>query len=133
MSPKSDDIYLLDGGGMNALYSGYPTPLGGGKKFEESCIWKEEVTMENENTIRRLKTVEGHLRGVIRMVEEDAYCIDVIRQIQAIEAALNKVSSKILEEHLNSCVTTAIQGNDKKERERVLKEITEVFEMSTKV
>jgi CsoR family transcriptional regulator, copper-sensing transcriptional repressor len=112
---------------------GIPTPLGGGKKFEESCIWKEEANMENENTIRRLKTVEGHLRGVIRMVEEDAYCIDVIRQIQAIESALNKVSSKILEGHLNSCVTTAIQGNDKRERERVLKEITEVFEMSTKV
>jgi DNA-binding FrmR family transcriptional regulator len=89
--------------------------------------------MDNENTLRRLKTVEGHLRGVIRMVEEDAYCIDVIRQIQAIEAALNKVSSRILEDHLNSCVITAIQGNDKNERERVLKEITEVFEMSTKV
>lgn len=89
--------------------------------------------MENEATIRRLKTVEGHLRGVIRMVQEDAYCIDVIRQIQAIESALNKVSTQILEGHLNSCVTTAIQGNDKKERERVLKEITEVFEMSTKV
>ena len=89
--------------------------------------------MENDNTIRRLKIIEGHLRGVIRMVEEDTYCIDVIRQIQAVEAALNKVSTKILEAHLNSCVTTAIQGNDKKERERVLKEITEVFEMSTKV
>jgi len=89
--------------------------------------------MENDNTIRRLKTVEGHLRGVIRMLEEDAYCIDVIRQIQAVEAALNKVSSRILEEHLNSCVITAIQGNDKKERERVLKEITEVFEMANKV
>ena len=89
--------------------------------------------MENENTLRRLKTVEGHLRGVIRMVEEDSYCIDVIRQIQAIEAALNKVSSKILEEHLNSCVISAIQGSDKKERDRMLKEITEVFEMSTKV
>lgn len=89
--------------------------------------------MENENTIRRLKTVEGHLRGVIRMVEEDTYCINVIRQIQAIDAALNKVSSMILEDHLNSCVITAVQGNDKKERERVLKEITEVFEMSTKV
>lgn len=89
--------------------------------------------MDNENTLRRLKTVEGHLRGVIRMVEEDAYCIDIIRQIQAIEAALNKVSSRILEDHLNSCVITAIQGNDKNERERVLKEITEVFEMSTKV
>ena len=89
--------------------------------------------MEAENMIRRLKTVEGHLRGVIRMVEEDAYCIDVIRQIQAVEAALNKVSAKILEDHLNSCVITAIQGNDKKERERVLKEITEVFEMANKV
>jgi len=89
--------------------------------------------MENENTLRRLKTIEGHLRGVIRMVEEDAYCIDVIRQIQAVDAALNKVSSKILEDHLNSCVITAIQGSDKKERERVLKEITEVFEMSAKV
>jgi len=89
--------------------------------------------MENDNTIRRLKTIEGHLRGIIRMVDEDAYCIDVIRQIQAVEAALNKASSKILEDHLNSCVITAIQGNDKKERERVLKEITEVFDMSSKV
>jgi CsoR family transcriptional regulator, copper-sensing transcriptional repressor len=89
--------------------------------------------MDNENTLRRLKTVEGHLRGVIRMIEEDAYCIDVIRQIQAIDAALNKVSTQILENHLNSCVITAVQGNDKKERQRVLKEITEVFEMSNKV
>lgn len=87
----------------------------------------------NENTLRRLKTVEGHLRGVIRMVEEDTYCIDVIRQIQAIDAALNKVSTQILENHLNSCVITAVQGTDKKERQRVLKEITEVFEMSNKV
>jgi DNA-binding FrmR family transcriptional regulator len=110
-----------------------PDPPGGGKIEFTGCICKREVKMENDNTLRRLKTVEGHLRGVIRMVEEDAYCIDVIRQIQAVEAALNKVSSRILEDHLNSCVITAIQGNDKKERERVLKEITEVFEMSTKV
>ena len=111
----------------------YPSPRGGGKNCLVVFICIEEVFMENDSTIRRLKTIEGHLRGVIRMVEEDAYCIDVIRQIQAVEAALNKVSSKILEDHLNSCVITAIQGNDRKERERVLKEITEVFEMSTKV
>jgi len=86
-----------------------------------------------ENTLRRLKTVEGHLRGVIRMVEQDAYCIDVIRQIQAVESALNKVSAQILESHLNSCVTTAIKGSDPEERERVLREIAEVFEMSSKV
>ena len=90
--------------------------------------------MENqENVLRRLKTVEGHLRGVIRMVEDDSYCIDIIRQIQAVEAALNKVSSNILENHLNSCVITAIKGNNPRERERVLKEITEVFDMSNKV
>ena len=89
--------------------------------------------MENPDTIRRLKTIEGHLRGIIRMVEDDTYCIDVIRQIQAVESALNKVSSQILEGHLNSCVITAIRGEDQSERERVLKEITEVFEMSTKV
>jgi DNA-binding FrmR family transcriptional regulator len=88
---------------------------------------------KSENTLRRLKTIEGHLRGVIRMVEGDEYCIDVIRQIQAVGSALNKVSTQILENHLNSCVTTAIQGNNASERERVLKEITEVFEMSTKV
>ena len=89
--------------------------------------------METPDTLRRLKTIEGHLRGIIRMVDEDAYCIDVIRQIQAVESALNKVSTRILEGHLNSCVITAIEGQDQSERERVLKEITEVFEMSTKV
>ncbi len=89
--------------------------------------------MKQEQTLNRLKIVDGHLRGIIRMVEDDAYCIDVIRQIQAVQAALNKVSTAILEDHLNSCVTTAIQGDDPKERERVLKEITDVFETATKV
>jgi CsoR family transcriptional regulator, copper-sensing transcriptional repressor len=89
--------------------------------------------MENKNTLHRLKIIEGHLRGVIRMVEEDTYCIDIIRQIQAIDSALNKVSTQILRNHLNSCVTEAIQGNNPKARERVLKEITEVFGMSSKV
>jgi DNA-binding FrmR family transcriptional regulator len=89
--------------------------------------------MGSPDTLRRLKTIEGHLRGIIRMVEKDAYCIDVIRQIQAVESALNKVSAQILEGHLNSCVITAVQGDDPAERERVLKEITEVFEMSAKV
>ena len=89
--------------------------------------------MDTTDTLRRLKTIEGHLRGVIRMVEEDAYCIDIIRQIQAVEGGLNKVSTRILGDHLNSCVITAVQGDSQSERERVLKEITEVFDMSTKV
>lgn len=89
--------------------------------------------MKHENTLKRLKTIEGHLRGIIRMVEEDAYCIDIIRQIQAVEAALSKVSTQILDAHLNSCVITVVQGEDPAERQRVLKEILEVFEMSAKV
>jgi DNA-binding FrmR family transcriptional regulator len=89
--------------------------------------------MKSEETLKRLKTVAGHMGGVIRMVEEDAYCIDVIRQIQAVQAALNKVSAAILENHLNSCVTTAIRGEDPAERERVLREITDVYEMAAKV
>jgi DNA-binding FrmR family transcriptional regulator len=122
--------------GLDAcLALGYinPRPPGGGKKTPARRILTAEEIMDTELTLRRLKTIEGHLRGVIRMVEGDAYCIDVIRQIQAVDAALNKVSTQILENHLNSCVITAIQGNDKKERQRVLKEITEVFEMSAKV
>lgn len=89
--------------------------------------------MSDNSTLKRLKTIEGHMRGVIRMVEEEVYCIDVIRQIQAVQAALNKVSANILADHLDSCVITAIRGNNPKERERVLKEIIDVFETATKV
>jgi len=67
------------------------------------------------------------------MLENDAYCIDVIRQIQAVQAALSKVSSNILDEHLNSCLITAVRGEDVEERERVLKEISEVFNTATKI
>jgi DNA-binding FrmR family transcriptional regulator len=88
--------------------------------------------MKHESALNRIKNVEGHLRGVERMVEEEAYCIDVIRQIQAVQAALNKISSMILEEHLNSCLITAVRGEDADERERVLREIADVFEMATK-
>jgi DNA-binding FrmR family transcriptional regulator len=89
--------------------------------------------MKNEDVLKRLKIVAGHLNGIIRMVEQDAYCIDVMRQIQAVESALNKVSGQILEGHLNSCVITAVQGEDPAERERVLKEVLEVYEAATKV
>jgi DNA-binding FrmR family transcriptional regulator len=82
---------------------------------------------------RRLASASGHIKGIERMVDEDAYCIDVIQQIQAVQAALNKVSGMILDNHLHSCVTTAIRGDDPSERERVLEEVTSVFEMSSKI
>lgn len=89
--------------------------------------------MKHESAARRLKTIEGHIRGISRMIDEDVYCIDVIRQIQAVQAALNKVSTLILEEHLNSCLITAVRGEDPSEREKVLKEIADVFDAATKV
>jgi DNA-binding FrmR family transcriptional regulator len=88
---------------------------------------------DHSDSIQRLKIIEGHIRGIQRMLENDQYCIDVIRQIQAVQAALNKISVKLLDGHLNSCVLTAIQGEDAEERTRVLKEITEMFITTTKV
>lgn len=83
---------------------------------------KEQVALVN-----RLKSVAGHVSAVARMVEEDQYCIDIIKQIQATQAALSKVSQLILDDHLHHCVITAIQGEDQSERERVLSEISEMF------
>ena len=88
--------------------------------------------MKHPEAVQRLKNIEGHIRGVQRMLEEDTYCIDVIRQVQAVQAALNKVSMMILDEHLNTCLITAVRGEDPAERERVLHEIAEVFDTATK-
>jgi DNA-binding FrmR family transcriptional regulator len=85
---------------------------------------------ENQEAVRRLKSIEGHVRGVTRMIEEDQYCIDVIRQIMAVEGALHKLNLMLLERHLQQCVTTAIRSDDATERERVIHEILEVFEAS---
>lgn len=82
--------------------------------------------------LKRLKTIEGHVRGIQRMLEQGEYCIDVMRQIQATQAALNKVNQLVLETHMNSCVVTAVRGEDATERERVLKEIAEVYEAATR-
>lgn len=85
--------------------------------------------MDEETTkiVNRLKSIEGHVRGVTKMVEEDAYCIDIVNQIQAIQSALHKVNSLVLDRHLHTCVTTAIRGDDAGERERVISEIMGVF------
>ena len=81
---------------------------------------------------RRLASSAGHIKGIERMVQEDAYCIDIIRQIQAVQAALGKVSTMVLDNHLRTCVTTAIQGDDQDEREAMLNELTSVFEVTQK-
>lgn len=82
--------------------------------------------------VRRLQSVEGHVRGIQRMVEGDQYCIDVIKQIDAVRAALSKVQEIILDRHLHTCVTTAIRGDDAGRREAVIDEILGVFAISNK-
>ena len=82
--------------------------------------------------MNRLKSVAGHVNGITTMVEQDRYCIDVIKQIQATQAALAKVSQMILDNHLHTCLTTAVRGDDPDERERVLAEISEVFSVKNR-
>ena len=87
----------------------------------------------DQDIINRLKSIEGHVRGVQRMVDEDAYCIDIINQNLAVQRALESVNSLILERHLQTCVTTAIRGDSAAERERVITEIMTVFEATAKM
>ncbi|MFN2203418.1 MAG: metal-sensitive transcriptional regulator [Caldilineaceae bacterium] len=81
---------------------------------------------------QRLASSAGHIKGIERMVKEDAYCIDIIRQVQAVQAALAKVNTMVLDNHLRTCVTTAIQGDDQDEREAMLQELTSVFDVTQK-
>jgi DNA-binding FrmR family transcriptional regulator len=95
---------------------------------------KEVAGMDDrEKIIKRLKSVEGHIRGIQRMVEEDKYCIDVIKQILAVKSAVDKVSAMILKSHLESCVTKAIKSNKQPEKERVVAELLDIFETSGKI
>jgi DNA-binding FrmR family transcriptional regulator len=86
---------------------------------------------QSDQVLKRLKTAQGHLGAVVRMTEEDTYCIDVLRQIQAVQAALDKAAALILEQHLNACVTAAIRGEDSSDRERVLAEILDIYQSGT--
>lgn len=86
-----------------------------------------------QDILHRLRGIEGHVRGIARMVEEDAYCIDIMRQIHAVQRALEKVNVRVLENHLNTCVTTALRSENPEERQRVLKEIVSVFEETGKL
>jgi len=78
--------------------------------------------------VRRLRSVEGHVRGITRMVEQDVYCMDVLNQVLAVQRALKKVSALILENHLQTCVASTLRGDTAAERERVIGEILGLFE-----
>jgi DNA-binding FrmR family transcriptional regulator len=84
--------------------------------------------MTTAEIVNRLKSIEGHVRGIERMVENGEYCIDVVNQILAVQRALQKVNGMVLNRHLHTCVTTAIRGDHPDERERVIDEIMQVFD-----
>lgn len=77
--------------------------------------------------VNRWRSIEGHAKAVESMIAEDVYCVDILKQTLAILGAIEKVNALILERHLQSCVTTAIRGDDAVERERVIGELIEVF------
>ena len=76
---------------------------------------------------RRLGRIEGQVRGIARMVDEDRYCIDVVTQIAAVQAALRRVEEEILRDHVAHCVEHAIESGDAKEQRRKIAELIEVL------
>jgi DNA-binding FrmR family transcriptional regulator len=62
-----------------------------------------------DGALRRLRTAAGHLQGVVRMVEEDAYCPDIMKQLSAVQGALERVNRLVLRNHLETCVASAMQ------------------------
>jgi DNA-binding FrmR family transcriptional regulator len=68
--------------------------------------------LAQRDALNRLKTVRGHLDGVIRMVEEDAYCVDLMKQVSAAQASLEKVNRVILRNHLETCFSEALSDGD---------------------
>lgn len=84
---------------------------------------------DKDQLINRLKRIEGQVRGIQNMIEQDRYCIDILTQISAIQAAMNNVGLQLLEKHTQHCVSGAIkEGNG----EEAIKELMEVFKRFSK-
>ena len=91
--------------------------------------------MKRENETRtqlanRLSRIEGQVRGVARMIDEDRYCIDILTQIQAVRAALAKVETELLNDHLGHCIEAAISGGDAADQRRKANELIQLLQRS---
>jgi CsoR family transcriptional regulator, copper-sensing transcriptional repressor len=87
------------------------------------------VTQDNRpKLLNRLRRIEGQVRGVARMVEEDRYCIDVMTQIRAVRAALAKVEGELLKGHLDHCIESAIVSGDQVEQRRKAAELIQLMD-----
>ena len=80
--------------------------------------------------LKRLSRIEGQVRGLARMVEEDRYCIDVVTQISAVRAALRRVEEEVLRDHIGHCVEHAIVSGDAAEQRRKIAELMDVLSRS---
>jgi DNA-binding FrmR family transcriptional regulator len=85
-----------------------------------------EKTTHRE-TLNRLSRIAGQVQGIKRMVEEEKYCIDIITQIQAARSALRSVEMKILEKHMQHCVSSAVESGSKKDSNEKLNELLRVM------
>lgn len=83
-------------------------------------------TKSKSARLKRLSRIEGQVRGLARMVEEDRYCIDIITQIAAVRAALARVEDQLLREHVQHCVRHAMTSGNKAEQERKIEELMAV-------
>lgn len=83
---------------------------------------------QSSKTINRLRRLEGQVRGIIKMLEEDRYCIDVLNQMQAVKSALARAESEILKDHANSCVAEAIESGDADAQREKVSELIDLFD-----
>ncbi|MBB3209139.1 DNA-binding FrmR family transcriptional regulator [Rhodopirellula rubra] len=82
---------------------------------------------EKKKLVHRLSRVNGQVDAVRRMVDEDAYCVDILMQISAATGALNRVGELVLEQHLKRCVRDAMENGDSADRDTKLEEIMSIF------
>jgi DNA-binding FrmR family transcriptional regulator len=75
----------------------------------------------------RLRRIEGQVRGLQRMIEEDKYCVDILTQVVAVRGALRKVGLNILDDHIHGCVQKVIKGKDEKGNKEIIDELMGVL------
>jgi len=80
---------------------------------------------DKEQLIKRLHRIEGQVRGIERMVEDDRHCIDILTQISAVNTALESLAFRIVDQHVNHCVTGAIASGDEQDAETKTRELLE--------
>ena len=82
---------------------------------------------DKDKVIVRLKKIEGQVAGIRKMIDAETYCVDVLHQFSAVQGALSKVTQKILNAHLHTCVLHTLNTDDQKEKEKKIKELVELF------